>query len=78
MVFEWNPTANVWQIHLSDKGGNRLLSSIPVVTGADLLAAYSYMNLGGGLIAASDDNIHSPPTYDNLGVLGRVYFITTG
>jgi len=76
MTFEWNSIANAWQISLADRNGVPILGSIPVVTGTDLLAAYGYMNLGGGLIAASDDNIHSPPTYDNLGTLGRVYFVT--
>ena len=76
-TFEWNDAAGVWQFHLSDKSGKRLLSSIPVVTGADLLAPYTYMNLGGGLIAASDDNLHAPPTYANLGTLGRIYFVTS-
>jgi hypothetical protein len=52
------------------------LSGVPIITGADLLAQYAYMNFGGQLRAQTDGNLTAVPTYENLGNAGHLYFVT--
>lgn len=76
MFFYWCDPNNAWGIDISDANGNLILSGLPVIANTDLLEQYSYLNFGGQLIAQTDDNINIAPTYNNLGTLGHVYFIT--
>jgi hypothetical protein len=48
-----------------------LITGIPLVTGADLLEQYGYLGFGGGLWLDSE----LPPSWDNLGVDVRLYFM---
>ena len=73
----WGTVTNCWLVHLDDADGVRLLSSIPLICGCDLLEPFLYMNMGGGLYASTDGDTFTPPTYENLGTLGRLYFQTT-
>lgn len=73
----WNYVANCWVMDVTDSLGNKLLSGIPLVTGTDLLAPYGYMNFGGQLTVETDFDLSAPPTYDNLGITGHMYFTTT-
>jgi len=73
----WGTATGCWLLHMDDADGVRILSSIPLVCGSDLLEPFAYMNLGGTLYAATDGDTFTPPTYDNLGSLGRLYFETT-
>jgi hypothetical protein len=73
---EWAYSFETWIVHMNNTNGNRLLSSIPLVAGNDLLEPYAYMGLGGALYARTEGDVTLPPTYDNLGTLGRVYFVT--
>ena len=73
----WNNQNSTWVIDLLDSTGiTEILTGIPLVTGTDLFSQYAYLNLGGQLIAQTDGNIYAPPTYDNLGATGHLYFIT--
>lgn len=76
MVLEWGYVNNTWLVHMNDENGVRLLSSIPLVAGNDLLEPYAYMNLGGSLYARTDGQLFTPPSYENLGTLGHVFFVT--
>jgi hypothetical protein len=73
----WGTATACWLLHLDDADGVRILSSIPLVCGSDLLEPFTYLNIGGGLYAATDGDTFTPPTYDNLGTLGRLYFEAT-
>jgi hypothetical protein len=72
----WCNPASVWVIDLLDNLGNKILSGIPLVVNVDLLQSYAYLNLGGALIAQVDDSPSENPTYDNLGTVGHLYFVT--
>jgi len=70
------PPANVWVIDLADDANNPILSGIPLITGIDLLAPYTYLNFGGQLIALTDSSSEIPPTQENLGTTGHLRFVT--
>ena len=72
----WSEIALAWVLDLADSSGSPILSGLTVVAGTDLLSPYQYMNLGGALVAATSGDIAQPPTFDNLGSTGNLYFIT--
>ncbi|MNU03634.1 hypothetical protein D3C72_2477290 [compost metagenome] len=53
-----------------------ILTGIPVVTGLDLLAQYAYLGFGGMLIVQTDHDADAVPTLGNIGIAGRLYFVT--
>lgn len=63
-----------WLLDLADSLSSPLIAGIPLVTGSDLLGQYRYLGLGISLIVASDVDIYTTPTYDNLGIAGHLYF----
>ncbi len=76
MTLLWNSASNSWVLDIADKNGAPLISGIPVVANTDLLAPFGHMNFGGTLIAQTDNSPNIPPTYDNLGSTGHLYFTT--
>lgn len=77
----WNNFNNTWTLDIADDAGNGILSGIPLVVGVNLLQQYDYLNFGGMLVANVDvtgftDN-STNPTYENLGIDGHLYFVTT-
>lgn len=73
----WGTATQCWLLHMDDADSVRLLSSIPLVCGCDLLEPFAYLKIEGGLYASTDGDMFTPPTYDNLGTLGRLYFQTS-
>ena len=67
--------AGVWVLDIADASGNDILSGLPLVTGADLLAQYGYLGFGGGLWVQTASAPDAPPTFDNLGDDGQVYWV---
>lgn len=57
-----------WMMDISDSLGNPLLAGVPLVTGADLLAQYAYLGIGGTIYVITDGDPSAPPTFQNLGV----------
>lgn len=76
MTLAWNAQTNSWTLDIADSLLNPLVQGIPLVANVDLLEPYAYMNFGGQLIAQTDNNVSVPPTYDNLGTLGHLFFVT--
>ena len=76
LTFTWNTILNCWMIAIADSNNIPIVSSIPVVTGADLLAPYPYLNFGGKLVATTDGNFDEIPTFENLGLQSHLYFVT--
>lgn len=71
----WNTYDSMWVLDLANAlTSAKVLSGIPLVAGLNLLEPFDYLNLGGELIATTDGAELLPPTYENLGILGRVYF----
>lgn len=73
----WGTRTNTWLIDIANAAGTPILTGIPLVANTDLLAPYPYLNFGGQLIAQTDNAPNVPPTYDNLGITGHLYFVTT-
>lgn len=65
-----------WCLDIADVDSTPVLSGLPLITGADLLGQYAYLELGGQLFVQSDDSADAPPTRDNLGSISRLYFVT--
>jgi hypothetical protein len=66
-----------WTLDVADQYGTQILCGRPLVTGADLLAQYDYLALGGHLVVGSDGVPDAIPTFDNLGSGSHVYWVTT-
>jgi hypothetical protein len=77
LTFRWNDPAQIWMMDIADSSGNPIISGIPLITGADLLAQYGYLNFGGALIVQSDVMPDAVPTLANLGKQGHLYFVPT-
>ena len=72
----WLEASNCWTVDILDVTGTiNIITGIPLITGADLLEQYGYMNFGGMLIDQTDGDIYAPPTYASLGSTGHLYFI---
>lgn len=77
LTVQWREsTEGGWFLDIADSSGVPILSGIPLVTGADLLAQFAYLNLGGQLIVRTDHATDEIPTFGNLGVDSNLYFVT--
>lgn len=65
---------NGWVFDLYTATGAPVLLGVPLVTGADLLAQYEYLNLGGSLYVTTDGDPEAVPTSANLGTNSHLYF----
>lgn len=64
----FNTEAGYWALDIMDKNKNTILSSVPLISGINLLAQYSYLNIGSAYIAKIDKTIASDqPNEYNLG-----------
>lgn len=75
MAYHWNTPSNCWLMDIADANGNLLVGSVPLVTGADLLGQFSYLNIGGALLAQTSNDANAVPTYANFGLEGNLFFI---
>lgn len=66
-----------WFVDIDDQAGVRVLSGVPLVTGANLLGQYGYLDFGGGLYVQTTSNPDAVPTFDNLGDDGQLYWVTS-
>lgn len=74
MRLMWRDDAG-WVMDMQDSGGNPMISGIPLVTGIDLLAQYSFMGFGFGIYAMCDDVTQEYPTKIDLGNGSHLYFV---
>lgn len=75
-TIRWNTAAGStgsWMMDIADSKGKPIISGIPLVTGADLLGQYKYLDLGGQLQVQNK----SIPTFANLGDNTRLFFVVT-
>lgn len=64
-----------WVLDIGDALNNPILTGVPLVTGADLLAQYEYLGIGGQLIVATSSVPDAVPTFTNLGGDANLYFV---
>lgn len=76
LTVKWCDASSAWTFDLDTAQGTHILAGIPLVTGRDLLEAFAYLNLGGALWASTDHDPATPPTFENLGAQGHLYFAT--
>ncbi len=70
-----NDPAGGWVLDIADAVGNDIVTGIPLVTGADLLAQYGYLGFGGRLRVQTSSNPDAVPTFKNLGDDGLLYWV---
>jgi hypothetical protein len=78
LTFMWRETTEGgWFLDIAEPGAAPIIQGIPLVIGVDLLKQYGYLGIAGSLIVMKDDEPTVDPTFDDLGVLSHVYFVTT-
>lgn len=76
LTLRWNTAASVWMLSIADDARMPLVSNIPLITGRDLLNAHrAATGIPGALVADTDYSAGTPPTEDNLGITGHLYYI---
>lgn len=71
----WCKESACWCLDMVDSDGIDVLLGIPMVTGLDLLRQHPHLGIPGGLLVQTDHDAEAVPTFDNLGVTGRLYFV---
>ncbi|HVI10236.1 MAG TPA: hypothetical protein VND65_18240 [Candidatus Binatia bacterium] len=71
----WNEQNQSWVLDIADAAGTPILQGIPLVTGADLLEQFGYLEFGGQLIVQTDNNVNEVPSFTTLGSTGHLYFV---
>lgn len=77
LVVKWCDPAACWLLDILDQTGTAILLGVPLVTGANLLEQYQYLGIGGALVVQTDHDTNAVPTFDNLGVLGHLYYLSS-
>ena len=75
MTVHWCAPSSCWVLDIADQNAVPIVSGIPIITGADLLAAYGYLGIGGQLIVQTDYDVDAVPTFDNLGDTSHLFFL---
>jgi len=78
LMLHWCAPAACWIVDIADETGAPILSGVPLITGADLLAQYAYLELAGAMLAQTDHDPDAVPTFANLGSTGHLFFASTG
>src|SRR4051812_16002543 len=78
MTSKWNSAEDAgWVLDFLDAvTGASIVSNVPLITGANLLAGLEYLGFQGSLIIFTDGDDTAVPTLDNLGVESNLYFGT--
>ena len=66
LVYLFTPN-DCWELDINDSDGNPIVCGIPLVTGADLLAQYAYLNFGCKMYCTTDGDNSAVPRFYNLG-----------
>ena len=77
ITVKWNPQIPSWVLDIATSQSVPIISGIPLVTGADLLAQYAYLGIEGQLHVQTDTDTDVVPTVDNLGKNSHLYFVTS-
>ena len=76
-VLIWRDTpGGGWFLDINKADGTPIVAGIAFVTGADLLAPYKHLNIGGSLYVYTPGDIYQDPGYNDLGTKTSLIFIT--
>lgn len=75
ILLQWCDPSRCWILSFSNSQGSPLLSSIPLVTGVDLLSPHQHLGIKGSLVVQTDNNPDEVPDLNTLGSTGNLYFI---
>lgn len=76
METKWNGESPAWEINIFDGLTQEpLITSMPLVSGADLLEQFEHKGIPGRLIVLTEGDELAPPTLDNLGVESELYYL---
>lgn len=76
LTAHWCAPSACWLLDIATFSGQRIVSSIPLVTGTNLLGQHKHLGIGGSLYVQSHSQLDLVPAYTSLGTSGRLYFIT--
>lgn len=65
-----------WIMDMANNSGSQVVKGVPLVTGADLLAQYSYLGFGFKLVVVCDDADQDYPTQTDLGTGSHLLVVT--
>lgn len=74
--YKWNAQNGSWIMDVADASSDPIVSGIPLITGADLLAQLEYLDLGGAMIVQTESDPDVIPTVDDLGTTSNLYYVT--
>lgn len=66
-----------WTLDIGDVNNIPILQGIPLVTGVNLLGKYNYLGFLGGLYVQTTTDPDAVPTFQNIGIDGQVYYVTS-
>jgi hypothetical protein len=76
MICRYNPEMPAWQLCIRDGITQQpLITCMPLVTGVDLLSQYRHVGIPGTLFCYTEGNADAPPTLENLGIEGQLYYL---
>lgn len=76
LTLKWGGPAECWVLDIADSSGSPIAAGLPVVTGVNILGQLDYLGIGGELRAQTLGDLYAPPSFDNLGTDGLIFFIT--
>ncbi|VFR31931.1 probable bacteriophage protein STY1063 [plant metagenome] len=65
-----------WFLDVADATGTPMLSGVPLVTGIDLLGQHRHLGFAGALRVQGAAHPDDVPTFDDLGVGAKLYWVT--
>lgn len=71
----WRDEAG-WVVDISNENNNRLISGVPLITGADLLEPYRHLGFSGELRVFLDDEATLAPGKNSLGTRSHLVYIS--
>lgn len=76
MRSRWSNPQSCWVIDMASSENVPILQGIPLIPGVDLLEQFAYLGIGGAMYAQVDHDADAVPSFENLGTLGHLYFVT--
>lgn len=70
----WLVSAQCWMLDIAAAAGTPLARGVALVTGADLIGQFGYLEFGGQLYAWCDHADEVVPGWDDFGVTGQLLF----